>query len=72
MRSGAVSPPSRILSVVAEVEERSLATPTSNKGVESPLTTPTTGAGSVNREESTQGMDVESEAEGDDDTLPLI
>ena len=67
-----MSPPSRILSMVAEVEERSLATPTSNKGVESPLTTPTTGAGSVNREESTQGMDVESEAEGDDDTLPLI
>ena len=54
-----MSPPSRILSVVAEVEERSLATPT-------------TGAGSVNRGESTQGMDVESEAEGDDDTLPLI
>jgi CBS domain-containing protein len=70
MKSGAVSPPSRILSVVAEVEERSLATPTRNKGVESPLTTPITGAGSVNREESTQGMDVESE--GDDDTLPLI
>ena len=71
MRSGAVSPPSRVLSVVAEVEERSpVATPTRHKGVGSPVATPTTGLGSVNREESTQSMDVESE--GDDDTLPLI
>ena len=52
------SPPGRILSVVAEVEEMSpLATPTRNKGAES-----------VQREESTQSV----ESEGDEDTLPLI
>ena len=61
LRSGVVSPKSRVLSVVAEAEER--ATPTEGKGVWSAA--PTTGVWSVNREESTQ-------SEGEDDTLPLI
>ena len=58
----AMPPTPRMLSVVAEVEERS------------PQTTPTPaneGAGPIERMESTHSGDIEWEVE-DDDTLPLI
>lgn len=51
-------PPGHVLSVLAEVEERSpQTTPIANEGV-----------GAVRREESTHSV----EWEGDDDTVPLI